>query len=41
MDYNQVKAVQDKGAILIGMATQLVNDPFKIPQINTKLSHAF
>ena len=41
MDYNQVKAVRDKGAILIGMATQLVNDPFKIPQINTKLSHAF
>ena len=40
MDYNQVKAVQDKGAILIGMATQLVNDPFKIPQINAKLSHA-
>ncbi|MEE3242093.1 MAG: nitronate monooxygenase, partial [Candidatus Neomarinimicrobiota bacterium] len=27
MDYNQVKAVRDKGAILIGMATQLVNDP--------------
>ncbi|MEE3301634.1 MAG: nitronate monooxygenase [Candidatus Neomarinimicrobiota bacterium] len=40
MDYNQVKAVRDKGAILIGMATQLVNDPFKIPQINAKLSHA-
>jgi len=40
MDYNQVKFVQDKGAILVGMATQLVNDPFKIPQINAKLSHA-
>ena len=40
IDYNQVKAVQDKGAILVGMATQLVNDPFKIPQINTKLSYA-
>jgi dihydroorotate dehydrogenase len=40
MDYNQVKAVQDKGAVLVGMATQLVTDPFKIPQINIKLSHA-
>ena len=40
MDYNQVKAVQDKGAVLVGMATQLVTDPFKIPQINIKLSNA-
>ena len=40
MDYNQVKAVRDKGAILIGMATQLVIDPFKVPQINIRLSNA-
>ncbi len=40
MDYNQVKSVQGKGAVLVGMATQLVTDPFKIPQINIKLSHA-
>ena len=40
MDYNQVKAIRDKGATLVGMATQLVNDPFKIPQINSKLSYA-
>lgn len=40
MDYNQVKAVQDKGAVLVGMATQLVTDPFQVPQINIKLSNA-
>ena len=40
MDYSQVKVVQDKGAGLVGMATQLVTDPFKVPQINIKLSNA-
>ena len=40
MDYSQVKVVQDKGAVLVGMATQLVTDPFKVPQINIKLSNA-
>ncbi len=40
MDYNQVKSVQGKGAVLVGMATQLVTDPFKGPQINIKLSNA-
>ena len=38
-NYNQVKAVIDSGATLIGMASQLVIDPFIIPQINDKLSY--
>ena len=38
-NYNQVKSVINSGARLIGMASQLVTDPFIIPQINNKLSH--
>ena len=38
-NYNQVKSVIDNGATLIGMASQLVTDPFIIPQINDKLSY--
>ena len=38
-NHSQVKSVVDSGATLIGMASQLVTDPFIIPQINNKLSH--
>ena len=38
-NYDQVKAIIDNGARLIGMASRLVIDPFIIPQINNKLSH--
>tara|TARA_B100000686_G_scaffold164947_1_gene172619 strand:- start:16074 stop:17120 length:1047 start_codon:yes stop_codon:yes gene_type:complete len=34
---DHVKAVKDEGAILFGMATSLVMDPFCIPRINRKL----
>ena len=37
--YSHVKSVLDGGATLIGMASQLVTDPFIIPKINNKLSY--
>jgi dihydroorotate dehydrogenase len=36
--HKDVKLVLEKGATLVGMASQLVIDPFQIPQINSKLS---
>ena len=36
--YKDVRLVLEKGATLVGMASQLVIDPFQIPQINSKLS---
>lgn len=37
--YEHVMLVLGKGATLVGMASQLVIDPFQIPQINSKLSN--
>jgi len=37
--YDNVRAVLDKGATLVGMASQLVIDPFQIPLINNRLSN--
>ena len=37
--YEDVISVLDKGATLVGMASQLVIDPFQVPQINSKLSN--
>jgi dihydroorotate dehydrogenase len=37
--YENVNLVLKKGATLVGMASQLVIDPFQIPQINSKLSN--
>ncbi len=34
---DHVKAVKDEGAVLFGMATALVLDPFCIPNINSML----
>ena len=40
MDGNTfIKSALDKGAALVGMASQLVIDPFQIPHINSKLSN--
>ena len=36
--YNDVSLALKKGATLVGMASQLVIDPFQIPLINSKLS---
>ena len=38
-NYSQVNSVINSGATLVGMASQLVADPFIIPQINNKLSY--
>ena len=37
-NYENVSLALKKGATLVGMASQLVIDPFQIPQINSKLS---
>ena len=37
-NYENVSLTLKKGATLVGMASQLVIDPFQIPQINSKLS---
>tara|TARA_B100000959_G_C14966085_1_gene617782 strand:- start:58 stop:1122 length:1065 start_codon:yes stop_codon:yes gene_type:complete len=37
--YSDVRVVLDKGATLVGMASQLVIDPFQIPLINNRLSN--
>ena len=37
--YKDVSLVLKKGATLVGMASQLVIDPFQVPQINSKLSN--
>jgi dihydroorotate dehydrogenase len=37
--YEDVISVLGKGATLVGMASQLVIDPFQVPQINSKLSN--
>ena len=37
--YRDVSLVLKKGATLVGMASQLVIDPFQIPHINSKLSN--
>jgi dihydroorotate dehydrogenase len=34
----QVKALQDQGALLMGMATAVVQDPYCIPRMNRALA---
>ena len=38
-NYDNVSLALNKGATLVGMASQLVIDPFQIPHINSKLSN--